>query len=89
VRELRNVLERAAILCEGGVITTEHLALYSRPAATPSSTTDLGVLERQMIEQVLLETRWNKVMAAKRLGLTRTQLYGRLRKYELDRPAAG
>ena len=27
VRELRNVLERAAILCDGGLITTEHLAL--------------------------------------------------------------
>jgi transcriptional regulator with PAS, ATPase and Fis domain len=88
VRELRNVLERAAILCEGGLITTEHLSLYSRRAATPSSTTDLGTLERQMIEQVLGETHWNKVMAAKRLGLTRTQLYGRLRKYDLDRPAS-
>jgi transcriptional regulator with PAS, ATPase and Fis domain len=89
VRELRNVLERASILCEGGFITTEHLSLYSRRAATSPSTTDLGTLERQMIEQVLLETRWNKVMAAKRLGLTRTQLYGRLRKYDLDRPASG
>ncbi len=87
VRELRNVLERAAILCEGGLITTEHLSLYS-PRPTPSSsTTDLGTIERQMIEQVMLETHWNKVMAAKRLGLTRTQLYGRLRKYDLDRPA--
>jgi transcriptional regulator with PAS, ATPase and Fis domain len=87
VRELRNVLERAAILCDGGFITTEHLSLYCpRPAASPS-TTDLGILERQMIEQVLSETRWNKVMAAKRLGLTRTQLYGRLRKYDLDRPS--
>src|SRR5882672_5832586 len=66
VRELRNVLERAAILCEGGVITTEHLSLYSRRLAAPPSTTDLGILERQMIEQVLSETRWNKVMAAKR-----------------------
>src|SRR6185295_18925025 len=27
VRELRNVLERAAILCDGGLIATEHLAL--------------------------------------------------------------
>ena len=27
VRELRNALERAAILCEGGLITTEHLSL--------------------------------------------------------------
>src|SRR6266851_37424 len=88
VRELRNVLERAAILCEGGVITTEHLSLYSRRVPAPPSTTDLGTLERQMIEQVLSETRWNKVMAAKRLGLTRTQLYGRLRKYDLDRPTA-
>ena len=87
VRELRNALERAAILCEGGLISTEHLSLYSRRPATSPSTTDLGTLERQMIEQVLLETRWNKVMAAKRLGLTRTQLYGRLRKYDLDRPA--
>jgi len=87
VRELRNVLERAAILCEGGLIATEHLALYSRRPATPPATTDLGTLEREMIERVLVETRWNKVLAAKRLGLTRTQLYGRLRKYDLDRPA--
>ena len=39
-----------------------------------------------MIEQALLETRGNKSAAAKRLGLTRMQLYGRLCKYGLDRP---
>src|SRR6186997_2292769 len=33
VRELRNILERAAILCDGGLITAEHLALTSAPAA--------------------------------------------------------
>jgi hypothetical protein len=43
------------------------------------STIDLGTLERQMIEQVMRETRWNNVMAAKRLELSRTQLYGRPR----------
>ena len=31
VRELRNILERAAILCDGGLITGEHLALTARP----------------------------------------------------------
>ena len=88
VRELRNALERAAILCEGALIESEHLSLYSRgPAATTPNTTDLGTVERQTIERVLLETRWNKVKAAQRLGLTRKQLYGRLRKYDLDRPA--
>src|SRR3989442_6157352 len=60
VRELRNVLERAAILCEGGLITTEHLSLYSRRAAAPSSTTDLGTLERQMIEHGLGQAPWNQ-----------------------------
>src|SRR4029453_18491184 len=34
-RELRNILERAAILCDGGLITAEHLALPPPPAARP------------------------------------------------------
>ena len=35
VRELRNVLERAAILCDGGLITADHLALTPGGAARP------------------------------------------------------
>ena len=86
VRELRNVLERAAILSQGSPITAEHLLLPSPRAAAPSaSITDLRRLERQLIEHALLDTRGNKSAAAKRLGLTRMQLYGRLRKYDLDR----
>jgi len=34
VRELRNILERAAILCDGGLITAEHLALTPPPSRT-------------------------------------------------------
>ena len=86
VRELRNVLERAAILCDGGVITAAHLALDTESALSPQPTTDLRVTERRTIEQVLRETDWNKAKAARRLGLTRTQLYVRLRKYELTNP---
>lgn len=84
VRELRNALERAAILCEGGLITPQHLLLPTRPHAATAQTTDLNEVERQTIEHVMRETRGNKSRAAKRLGLTRTQLYGRLRKYGLD-----
>ena len=84
VRELRNALERAAILSDGGLIAPQHLLLATdRPDAT-AETTDLNEVERQMIEQVLRKTRGNKSKAAKRLGLSRTQLYGRLRKYGLD-----
>jgi transcriptional regulator with GAF, ATPase, and Fis domain len=93
VRELRNVLERAAILSEGGPITAEHLDLRRREA--PSSVlprdlpTDLHDLERRTIEQVLRQTRWNKAKAARQLGLTRSQLYFRLRRYGLEGLAAG
>jgi two-component system NtrC family response regulator len=84
VRELRNVLERAAIMCDGPFIDAEHLSLSTRGDVPPLSSTDLGVLERQAIEQVMRETSGNKVRAAKQLGITRTQLYGRLRKYGFE-----
>jgi transcriptional regulator with GAF, ATPase, and Fis domain len=109
VRELRNVLERAAILCDGGLITPEHLAITgsgprpvssppreaggmtagtapAAPAASarPSSARDLQSMERQMIEQALHTARFNKSKAAKTLGLTRQQLYVRMRKYDLE-----
>jgi transcriptional regulator with GAF, ATPase, and Fis domain len=94
VRELRNVLERAAILCEGGLITSEHLALDPPPlrqsrsvaassSAQPETSTDLKTIERSTIERALVEAKHNKSLAAKKLGLTRKQLYVRLRQHGL------
>jgi transcriptional regulator of acetoin/glycerol metabolism len=45
-------------------------------------------MERETILQVLRQTRWNKSKAAIQLGLSRMQLYGRMRKYSLDGAAA-
>jgi transcriptional regulator with PAS, ATPase and Fis domain len=84
VRELRNAMERAAILCDGGCIAPEHLALQPDQAPPAVTSTDLRSAERLTIEQVLRETDWNKAKAARRLGLSRTQLYVRLRKYDLE-----
>jgi transcriptional regulator with PAS, ATPase and Fis domain len=86
VRELRNALERAAILCEGGLITAQHLSLESEHSTAAPATTDLNVMERHAIEQVMRETGWNKSKAARRLGLSRTQLYVRLRRFQLEQP---
>jgi transcriptional regulator with PAS, ATPase and Fis domain len=87
VRELRNILERAAILCEGALIDTNHLALQSGNRSLRSDTTDLGVVERTTITKVLHECRGNKTRAARRLGLSRTQLHLRVRKYRLEEAA--
>jgi transcriptional regulator of acetoin/glycerol metabolism len=100
VRELRNILERAAILCDGGLITTEHLAIDpsyqarvragvagSVSATAPSTVKSVGELqslERGMVEQALQKARFNKSKAEKALGLTRQQLYVRMRRYGLE-----
>jgi transcriptional regulator with PAS, ATPase and Fis domain len=83
VRELRNVLERATILCEDGSISPEDLSLWAASPAQVDST-DLEVIERRTIERVMREVNGNKVQASRRLGISRMQLYSRLRKYGLE-----
>jgi DNA-binding NtrC family response regulator len=80
---LRNVLERAAIVCEGGLIAPEHLSLELTDRSV-RPTTNLRAVERQLIEQVLRECRGNKSRAATRLGLTRKELYGRLKMHAIS-----
>jgi transcriptional regulator with GAF, ATPase, and Fis domain len=98
VRELRNILERAAILCEGGLITEEHLTMLpeSRAPRTPEAPQptpepapepvagDIASVERSMIDKAMKDSKFNKSKAAKRLGLTRTQLYVRLKRHGLE-----
>jgi transcriptional regulator with PAS, ATPase and Fis domain len=86
VRELRNVIERASIICENGLIDPADLSL--RSALKDAESTDLEVIERRAIERVMQEMKWNKVRASRKLGISRTQLYMRLRKYGLENPAA-
>jgi transcriptional regulator with GAF, ATPase, and Fis domain len=100
VRELRNAIERAILLCDGGLITREHLPMTSRlPAATfapagelsangdaliPAGGVDLESVERSFVEKALGQTRGNKTKAARLLGLSRAQLYTRLEKYGIQ-----
>jgi len=84
VRELRNVIERALIMSDGRFIDAAHLGLRARKDVPPSSATDLGALEKKAIERAMRDADGNKVWAAKRLGISRMQLYGRLRKFGLE-----
>jgi transcriptional regulator with PAS, ATPase and Fis domain len=83
VRELRNVIERATIVCDGGVIRGNDLALAPSCATSPD-TTNLGHLEERAIERAIREAGGNRSRAARQLGISRTQLYGRLRKYGFE-----
>jgi DNA-binding NtrC family response regulator len=93
VRELRNAIERAVILADGGLIRGEHLPVTGvRPAPAadapsagplPPTGVNLEAIERSLVVKALAQARHNKTRAAKLLGLTRAQLYSRIEKYGL------
>jgi transcriptional regulator with PAS, ATPase and Fis domain len=84
VRELRNVLERALIMCDGPFIEAAHLCLRARTDVPLSSITDLETLEKRAVERAMRDADGNKVRAAKQLGISRMQLYTRLRKFGFE-----
>jgi transcriptional regulator of acetoin/glycerol metabolism len=61
-----------------------HLRLQSGAKSLREDATDLSIVERTTIAKVLNDCRGNKTKAARRLGLSRTQLHMRVRKYRLE-----
>ena len=94
VRELKNVIERAVVLARNDVIECEDLTLTqigtagdtgdvaasSAQGFHPSSLADM---ERQHIMATLISTGWNKSQAAALLGIERSTLDRKIRRYEI------
>jgi transcriptional regulator with GAF, ATPase, and Fis domain len=86
IRELRNVLERAALLSEEGAICSADLALSHASRLLPQSAApqlDLTIeqVERQHIVRILSHESGSVDKAALRLGIPRSTLYARLKQY--------
>ncbi len=88
VRELANVLERAVLLGEGGVLQPSDLALLppaQRPNEFQVTFPPGGIVwtevEKSLVEQALKQAGGNQVRAAKLLGMSRDTLRYRMEKY--------
>jgi two-component system response regulator PilR (NtrC family) len=95
VRELENVLERAATLCSNGVIDVGDLQLRPKVANAempiPSTVAPgeklgdaLEDIERDAIVRALEQTRYNKTKAAQLLGMTFRSLRYRIKKLGIE-----
>lgn len=90
VRELENILERAATLCENNVIQAADLHLPTTTSETSVKPAALDIdqqladQEKTSIMRALEQTRFNKTAAAKLLGITFRQLRYRLKKLGLE-----
>ena len=97
VRELKNVVERAILLARGDIIDVDDLTLSNLATASESGELyivrntyeplPLAELERRHIEATLRSTSWNKSRAAEILGIERSTLDRKIRRYQLERKA--
>ena len=94
IRELENILERAAIFSDGDLITAENIELRGdvlRPdQQTKVAQTDndeslsLKDVEKQAIEKALRRWEGNRTKAANELGITRRTLITKSAEYDLE-----
>ncbi|MEP7226294.1 MAG: sigma-54 dependent transcriptional regulator [Gemmatimonadales bacterium] len=91
IRELQNVLERAVLLAEQGVIGPEHLATTVRPSATALPDTPVAThalrgleeVEREHVIRVLAATGGNREESSRILGISRRTLTRMIQRWGL------
>ena len=97
IRELKNVLEKAATSSEAKRIELKDLPAYiiarsfaARNGSTPPNTNLLRQskrdIERTLLESTLTKNNWNKSKTARQLGISRPLLYSLIKKYDLIAP---
>jgi DNA-binding NtrC family response regulator len=94
VRELRTAIEHAVVLCRGERLSARDLPASVRDgaasaAADPQRMLDRNDLtvkeaEKQLIIRALKETRGNRTLAAKKIGMSRRTLHRKLHAYGLE-----
>lgn len=93
VRELENVIEHAFILTKDEIISKRNLPLGIRFIIDKEEKiSSFEENERRFLAKILEEYRWNKLQVAKKLNISRSTLYAKLKKYNIhsiDRQAGG
>ena len=89
IRELRNVIERSLIVCEGEQLTIADLPLdiqnahYDQSDEETPGSFELSAMERRHIARVLEYTKGNKTEAARLLKIGLTTLYRKIEEYRI------
>lgn len=92
IRELENIIEHAFILCHEGEITLQYLPAYLQQAQGKSPAVSIvenrQQSEKESILAALHRNNYNKLATARELGIHKTTLFRKLKKYRLAVPAA-
>ncbi len=91
IRELENIIEHGFVLCNGELLEWRHLPAYLRTAAPQSQPaesryTALQEAERKTIITALQQSKYNRSAAASRLGMHKSTLFRKIRKFGITLP---
>ena len=81
VRQLENAIKHAVVVAQGSVINKSHLPQFLMEDSRDTGTHSLTENERRLILHVLQECGWNKHEAARRLEVSRSTLYSKIRRH--------
>lgn len=84
LRELRDTLWRASVLAQDAPIDAAHLATFATPASRATSTQALDAIERDAIRTTLKTLRGNRTRTARALGIARSTLLEKIKRYGLS-----
>jgi Nif-specific regulatory protein len=90
VRELSNAIERAVVICEGGVLHSHHLPPTLQTAESSGTISNLSLkemveaVEKDALQDALKSARGNRATAARLLRTTRRILNYKLKNYSID-----
>ncbi len=89
VREIKNVIHRAVVICHGETFLTKHLpdrivkGRHKKPNVSFPVGTPLSAIEHEMIIKTLRWSNNNRKKTAELLGISRKALYNKLKKYQI------
>jgi DNA-binding NtrC family response regulator len=86
VRELGNAVERAVVVGKGRRIIPQDLPIFRPEYVSSPPGRTLREVEIAHLESVLNETQWNVSRSAEILGIDRSTLYDKMKRYELRKP---
>ena len=89
VRELENSIEHTAVLAKRSKVEISDLPVAIRDVAPSLASESPGTMvenEKKLLLEVLQECDWNKKKTALQLGISRSTLYEKLKKYQIIKP---
>lgn len=85
IRELQHTIEKAVIMSSDNFVKAEDLMFQTveNSEETDAELFNLAINEKKLIEKALIKFEWNMSKTANELGINRSTLYDKIKKYEL------